>query len=66
MWPLQALEAGDQSVTLGVMLRVWKKMQILGEVQAAALNADVLIEAGVTRDVAIHSARATENLRKQD
>ena len=44
---LQAVEAGDQSVMLGVMLRVWKKMQILGDVQAAALNADVLIEAEV-------------------
>ncbi len=61
---LQAVEAGDQSVTLGTMLRVWKKMQILGDVQTAALNADVLIEAEISRDMAIHSARAAENLRK--
>ena len=61
---LQAVEAGDQSVTLGTMLRVWKKMQILGDVQAAAHNADVLIEAELNRDMAIFSIQAVENLRR--
>ena len=62
---LQAVESGDQSVTLGVMLRVWQKMQILGDVQAAALNADVLIRAELDRDMAIHEAAAAENQRKR-
>ena len=48
------------------MLRMWKNMQILGDIQPAALNADELIEAEVSREVATHSARAAENHRKRD
>ena len=62
---LQAVEAGSTDVSIGVMLRVWQKMQVLGSVQAAAINAQELNEAEVSRDAAIHEAIAVENLRKQ-
>ena len=63
---LQAVEAGSTDVSIGVMLRVWQKMQVLGSVQAAAINAQQLNEAEVSRDAAIHEAIAVENLRKQE
>ena len=63
---LQAVEAGSTDVSIGVMLRVWQKMQVLGDVQAAATNAQELNEAEVSRDAAIHEATAVENLRKQN
>ena len=63
---LQAVEAGSTDVSIGVMLRVWQKMQVLGSVQAAAINAQELNEAEVSRDAAIHEAIAVENLRKQE
>ena len=63
---LQAVESGSLGVSIGVMLRVWQKMQVLGSVQAAAINAQELNEAEVSRDAAIHEAIAVENLRKQE
>ena len=63
---LQAVEAGSTDVSIGVMLRVWQKMQVLGSVHAAAINAQELNEAEVSRDAAIHEAIAVENLRKQE
>ena len=63
---LQAVEAGSTDVSIGVMLRVWQKMQVLGSVQAAAINAQELNEAEVSRDAAIHEAAANEYLKKQE
>ena len=63
---LQAVESGSTDVSIGVMLRVWQKMQVLGSVQAAAINAQQLNEAEVSRDAAIHEAAAVAYLRKQD
>ena len=63
---LQAVEAGSLDVSIGVMLRVWQKMQVLGSVQAAAINAQELNEAEVYRDAAIHEAAANEYLKKRE
>ena len=63
---LQAVEAGSTDVSIGVMLRVWQKMQVLGSVQAAAINAQELNEAEVSRDAAIHEAAANEYLKNQE
>ena len=63
---LQAVEDGSTDVSIGVMLRVWQKMQVLGDVQAAAINAQQLNEAEVYRDAAIHEAIAVEYLKKRE
>lgn len=61
---LQAVEAGSTDVSISIMLRVWQKIQVLGDVQAAAINAQQLNEAEVCRDAAIHEAAAVWHLRK--